>query len=66
MATCNSCGHQHAGPQLANICIGCPCPREALTPEHCAGCLSLPHARGCVCSCAACRAALAPAGKEGA
>ncbi len=23
---CTKCGHQHAGRELANICIGCPCP----------------------------------------
>lgn len=23
---CAKCGHQHAGQELANICIGCPCP----------------------------------------
>lgn len=23
---CPECGHEHAGPELAGICIGCPCP----------------------------------------
>lgn len=23
---CPECGHHHAGPSLAGICIGCPCP----------------------------------------
>lgn len=22
---CSACGHQHAGPEVANICVGCPC-----------------------------------------
>jgi hypothetical protein len=26
MAKCSKCGHNHAGPGLANICVGCPCP----------------------------------------
>lgn len=24
-ATCEACGHEHAGPGLGSICIGCPC-----------------------------------------
>ena len=24
---CSDCGHTHQGIGLANICIGCPCPR---------------------------------------
>lgn len=24
--TCNHCGHEHTGPELGGICIGCPCP----------------------------------------
>ena len=24
-AVCSQCGHQHAGPALGGICIGCPC-----------------------------------------
>lgn len=23
---CGACGHEHAGADLAYICIGCPCP----------------------------------------
>lgn len=23
--TCPDCGHHHAGPELAGICVGCPC-----------------------------------------
>jgi hypothetical protein len=26
MSKCEKCGHQHAGPDLAGICVGCPCP----------------------------------------
>jgi hypothetical protein len=22
---CEACGHQHAGPELGGICVGCPC-----------------------------------------
>lgn len=22
---CPECGHKHTGPELAGICIGCPC-----------------------------------------
>lgn len=29
---CQKCGHQHAGPELASICIGCPCPEIGATP----------------------------------
>jgi hypothetical protein len=24
--TCVACGHTHEGPELADICVGCPCP----------------------------------------
>lgn len=24
--TCGACGHEHAGPALGGICVGCPCP----------------------------------------
>lgn len=24
-AKCEECGHQHAGPEVGGICIGCPC-----------------------------------------
>lgn len=24
---CPACGHQHAGPEVGGICIGCPCDR---------------------------------------
>lgn len=27
---CFDCHHTHAGPELANICIGCPCPTRPL------------------------------------
>jgi hypothetical protein len=30
-ATCPDCGHTHAGPHLAGICIGCPCPTTQTT-----------------------------------
>ncbi len=40
MTTCASCGHEHQGPRLAFICIGCPCQelpgketREPLPPS---------------------------------
>ena len=23
---CRECGHRHAGPALAGVCVGCPCP----------------------------------------
>jgi hypothetical protein len=23
--TCPDCGHRHTGPELGQICIGCPC-----------------------------------------
>lgn len=26
--TCDSCGHQHAGPEVGSICIGCPCAQQ--------------------------------------
>lgn len=26
---CPSCGHQHAGDELAGICVGCACPGPA-------------------------------------
>jgi peptide deformylase len=25
MTPCPDCGHQHAGVELAQICVGCPC-----------------------------------------
>ncbi len=25
---CAACEHHHSGPELANICVGCPCPRR--------------------------------------
>jgi hypothetical protein len=25
---CPDCGHEHAGAELAGICVGCPCPRR--------------------------------------
>lgn len=25
---CAACGHNHAGPALAGICVGCPCPHK--------------------------------------
>ena len=25
---CGACGHEHTGPELAFICIGCPCPAQ--------------------------------------
>lgn len=31
MTTCESCGHEHAGPNFGGICIGCPCPE---VPAH--------------------------------
>lgn len=30
--TCVECGHLHAGPHLAGICIGCPCPHKGGKP----------------------------------
>lgn len=26
MIMCVGCGHEHTGPELGGICIGCPCP----------------------------------------
>lgn len=31
-AACPECGHQHTGPALAGICIGCPCPIRGQLP----------------------------------
>lgn len=31
--TCAECGHQHAGPELGGICIGCPCDNIPPQPE---------------------------------
>lgn len=30
---CEQCGHKHAGPELAGICIGCPCDNIPAQPE---------------------------------
>ena len=27
-STCKACGHEHAGEELAYICVGCPCTEE--------------------------------------
>lgn len=29
---CDKCGHDHAGPRLGGICVGCPCDRVVLEP----------------------------------
>jgi hypothetical protein len=34
---CDACGHEHQGPALAHICIGCACPERpapASAPEQ--------------------------------
>lgn len=41
MSRCEKCGHQHAGPDLGGICVGCPCPVVA-TDGSSAGILRLP------------------------
>ena len=28
---CTTCGHQHGGPEVAFICIGCPCPEQSVS-----------------------------------
>lgn len=37
---CPKCPHQHAGPEMASICIGCPCPERPPAPAllACARC----------------------------
>ena len=30
---CAECGHEHAGPELGGICIGCPCTNIPQPPE---------------------------------
>ena len=42
---CATCGHRHAGPLLANICVGCPCPKTKA--EYCT-CLSIGRDPLCV------------------
>lgn len=29
---CDACNHNHAGPRLGGICVGCPCIRVVLEP----------------------------------
>lgn len=39
---CRACGHEHAGADLAFICVGCPCSAQP-GREECLGCETQVH-----------------------